>query len=385
MDLATILDDCLHQLKTGETLADCLARYPGHAAELAPMLDAAMQVRVLGQQRLSDGQRLRGKVMLREALANQSARRSWLATLSGSRPMRGLVTAAVVLLFVILTGSGVVAASRPGDPAYPVRVMLERVPVLLQITSEGRAQAELHAVGRRLMDLQTYLEESGQVSNEALDALLIGYGAAAAHGAHLPDEQRFQIANRLQEHAQIMTHLSSREPQPHAVHRLRSAAQQVNAIAERLRPGGSHPADPSTSTPPDPQAGDERPGGGPFNTPTRTPRAGQPTIRPPDSRPDGRTRPAPGTPTPGQQPVEPSRPPGERPTEMRPVAPGPSRTRVRPSADPGETPTATIEAETVAPAPTPTAEATRPGPRGTRPPDPQHTPPGNSQPSRPRS
>jgi hypothetical protein len=41
MDLATILDDCVHRMRGGESVEDCLADYPEQAAELAPMLRAA--------------------------------------------------------------------------------------------------------------------------------------------------------------------------------------------------------------------------------------------------------------------------------------------------------------------------------------------------------
>ena len=44
MDRPTILDDCLARLKAGASIADCLSLYPGQAAQLAPMLAAAVQL-----------------------------------------------------------------------------------------------------------------------------------------------------------------------------------------------------------------------------------------------------------------------------------------------------------------------------------------------------
>ena len=75
MDRATILDDCLARLKAGASLADCLSLYPGQAAELAPLLAAAVQLQDLSGHALSDAQRLRAKVTLRETLASRPAPR----------------------------------------------------------------------------------------------------------------------------------------------------------------------------------------------------------------------------------------------------------------------------------------------------------------------
>jgi uncharacterized protein (DUF433 family) len=46
MNLTTITDDCLERLARGESVADCLARYPEAADQLAPILSAAEQLRV---------------------------------------------------------------------------------------------------------------------------------------------------------------------------------------------------------------------------------------------------------------------------------------------------------------------------------------------------
>jgi hypothetical protein len=81
MDRATILDDCLERLKAGASPADCLSLYPGQAAELAPMLAAAVQLQDFSGHALSDAQHLRAKVALREAFAARStphAPASWL-------------------------------------------------------------------------------------------------------------------------------------------------------------------------------------------------------------------------------------------------------------------------------------------------------------------
>ena len=52
-----ILADCIERLQAGETAVDCLARYGAEAAELAPLLNAAMRLQRVNTHRLTDAQR----------------------------------------------------------------------------------------------------------------------------------------------------------------------------------------------------------------------------------------------------------------------------------------------------------------------------------------
>ena len=47
-ELTSILDRCLEQIAAGETVSACLAGYPEHAAELAPLLAMACELEALG-------------------------------------------------------------------------------------------------------------------------------------------------------------------------------------------------------------------------------------------------------------------------------------------------------------------------------------------------
>ncbi len=61
-------------------------------------------------------------------------------------PVALLLTA---VLFVSVTGAAI-AASQPGDFAYPLRIVVERAPILVQFSSAGRAAEEVDIAGRRL-------------------------------------------------------------------------------------------------------------------------------------------------------------------------------------------------------------------------------------------
>jgi hypothetical protein len=273
MNPAEILDDCLQRLQAGEALASCLARYPDQATGLRPMLAAAVRVQGLAGVRLSNGQRLRARVTLRETLAQRTAPRPWFAWLTDAGRQHGFAMAAVlvVILFLALAVNGV-AASLPGQPAYPLRVAIERAPVILQTTPSGRAAVELNVAERRLEDLYHHPASAGQPDDAALAALLRGDEAAAAQVHNLAEAaQREPVASRIAAHAAQLTQLAEVAPTQSAADVLDAAAERTYAIAERLR-RGLPPGEPDARpTPQRSEAQPTQPGHTP--TPTATPTA----------------------------------------------------------------------------------------------------------------
>ena len=84
-----------------------------------------------------------------------------------------------------------VAASRPGDLAYGVRVAVERAPALLARGSESRARAELGIAARRLADLDRTMSSQEQALDErTVAALLASVEQAADLAASLPEAVR---------------------------------------------------------------------------------------------------------------------------------------------------------------------------------------------------
>jgi hypothetical protein len=421
MNIAMILDDCLARLARGEAVADCLTRYPGQAAELAPMLVATIQLRDLSAYQLSGAQRLRGKMVLRRALAAQAQPRpwiSWLGWLEWKLKSPAMAAAAALLLFVGLS-VGAVAASQPGDLAYGARVVMERAPALVLFDSGDRAAAELNIAERRLADLQNALQRANQADPTALHALVRGDEAAAAAASGLSEDQRSLLAARVQSHAVILARLAETAREEAAAQSLSLAAARARDIAERLRtlpPQGNRPESggpgevvPETRTPPPgPTGATARP----EPPPTATPAASATAEATPD---DGSLTPSPvAAPTrpPTERPPEsatPRRPPpaetrSERATEIAGTAQArPTRTPPPPSAtrraeqtpEPPRQPTAVPRQPTAAPQPTPApppavetrrAEATagspptaHPGPTGN-----PGGPPATSGPPEPR-
>ncbi len=368
MNPAEILDDCLQRLQAGEALASCLARYPDQAAGLQPMLAAAVRVQDLAGYRLSNGQRLRAKVMLREALARRAAPRPWFAWLTDAGRQHGFAMAAVLaaVLFISLAVNSV-AASQPGQPAYPLRVAVERAPAILQTTPTGRAAVELAVAERRLEDLHNHPGAAGQPDETALAALLKGDEAAAVQVHSLGEAaQREPVASRIAAHAAQLTQLAEAAATQGAADALDAAAERAYTIAERLRQGlppvepGNRPSSGRSLT--EPQRGEELPTQPPL-TPTPTPTVAL-TVTPTVTYTPTPTATASALPVATPTVAPPPAGDPQRPVET----PTPGRTR-----EPGWRATAIIETVTAHPTLPRSPEATR-TPRPTEPPpDPRPT------------
>lgn len=158
-DFASVLDACLECLRQGKTIADCLEAYPELASELAPLLEAALQLKALkvvqpplpsdmaaGRQRfLAEAQRRRERPA--------AARLSWLTRVTQwvqgrPRPVLwrlpgiAVATVAALLLFVVMSGGAVVVSARslPGDALYPVKRASERARLFLTFSEAERVR-----------------------------------------------------------------------------------------------------------------------------------------------------------------------------------------------------------------------------------------------------
>jgi hypothetical protein len=271
MDLAVILDDCLTRLREGETEAAALSHYGGAAAELAPMLAVAGQLQTLSAHHLSPAQRERAKATLRRSLAARPtpafpAFGPWL------RSPRSLALAgAAACLVLAFLATNAVAASRPGQAAYRLRVIAERAPLVLQTSPAGRAGGELAVADRRLADLRDHLTAAGHADPVALEALLQSDDAAARRALAAREEwERARIAVRIATHAQTLAELAEGAPDPRAAEHLRLAARRATQLAERVRSGETPAAPQPVVTPkPSPAASPEEPA-----RPTATPTPG---------------------------------------------------------------------------------------------------------------
>lgn len=138
------LNDCINRLNSGETVADCLRRYPQHAERLAPLLESGMQVR-RAQADSTEATRARER---------QSGRFERSLNLPRQRqrsivPALARWAASIALILVLLAGGTTLLAENalPGDALYPVKLWTESARMML---SAGDSGVEAMFTARRL-------------------------------------------------------------------------------------------------------------------------------------------------------------------------------------------------------------------------------------------
>jgi len=183
VDFDHVLNICLERLRAGESLDDCLARYPSYAESLAPLLRTATTLHTsdgpnisrrgfdAGQARLmARASQLRHGRMGQQGVAR---RRTIAGILSGARRFVVATVAGLFLLCVVL-GAGTVSAaagSLPGSPLYPVKRATEAFVSSLAPTPELKVRAHLTWADRRLQEIESLVARDG-LADEALLAAL---------------------------------------------------------------------------------------------------------------------------------------------------------------------------------------------------------------------
>ena len=108
-----ILDDCLERvLFKGETIEQCLAAYPDYAAELEPLLLTALETKEATAIKPRPEFRERAGYQFQAAIRETESKES--RSFFGWRPQ--WVTAVVVVLVLLMAGSGTVAAASDSLP-----------------------------------------------------------------------------------------------------------------------------------------------------------------------------------------------------------------------------------------------------------------------------
>lgn len=179
MNVYEILEKCLVEIEQGADVDTVLFRYPEHADELRPILEAAIKARTLAAPEPSADvvRRNRAKVMqraaeMREAKGKPAASRVWFTSLR----RLAVTLAMVVILFV--SGTGLVGASAntlPGDNLYPVKLTWEEVRLFFTFDPQQREALEFEHENERLEELTELLAEgrseqvdfSGYVTRQA--------------------------------------------------------------------------------------------------------------------------------------------------------------------------------------------------------------------------
>lgn len=154
-EFANILDECLERVLTkGETIEQCLLRYPEQAAELEPLLHTALLAKKASAVKPRPEFRERARYQLRAALQEIEERRERRFFLFGWQP-RWATAVIAILIFLLVSGGTVAAAgnSMPDEPLYPVKLATETVRLTLTPSALGKAELYLKLADKRVAEI----------------------------------------------------------------------------------------------------------------------------------------------------------------------------------------------------------------------------------------
>jgi hypothetical protein len=149
-----ILNRCLDRVLKGEPVEQCLRDYPGQAKELEPLLRTALAARAASAVLPSSEFKARARYEFQAALQDMKSTRKranpflqwrwqWQSAWS---------LAALVLAFILLSGSGTVIAARnsmPDNPLYSVKLFTENVQLTFTRSDTGKTELNARFAERR--------------------------------------------------------------------------------------------------------------------------------------------------------------------------------------------------------------------------------------------
>jgi hypothetical protein len=408
-EIALILDAALDRMASGASVDDCIAAYPQHANDLAPLLHTSAALRAQAATPLPPeleawlpAGRHEFAAIAERMVPRYTRRRP--ALVKKVSLQRAAVAAALVIAMMGVADTAA-ARSIPGEPLYAWKRAKEDI--TLSLTSDPNALIGLHAsyADRRLTELNMLTAPNEPVDpalvEEATQSLVHHVEAAISEARQTGNVDTAPITRIIAKSRSVLPQAASAAPEASGT--LLDARDQLAALAPQVPPASDAAAEAATApptgtatTPAD--ESDDRGGpvaiGATSDVPVDgiTPVPGQPTPTPsddvvidpstPTSSPVFGDTPVPtdlpaGTPipetsTPG---VPPSEPPDDDPSQPSatntPLPPSPTRTPLPPSptntAVPTQPPTATpVPTEQGTPPPPPTQSTPTPRERPTR-------------------
>ena len=215
-DFDDVLDECLERLASGETIAECCARYPAHALELAPMLRSASAVRQTARATPHLARaRSRGYERLAQALAQRgaaptSAPSLWerLGAMLRTPLARPILAAFAAVLVVLFAAGGTSVAARdsvPGEPLYWVKTTQENLSLRMQRDDMGRSEQHARMANERSNEVHTLIERGNLNEAENLVRRLREHITQSAHYAGV-----VVVVNPVEMPNTVVVHLSAR-------------------------------------------------------------------------------------------------------------------------------------------------------------------------------
>ncbi len=150
-----ILDECLERiLAGGETIEQCLARYPEQAAELEPLLQTVLVSKKAISIEPRPAFREKARRQFQSALHEMAQKRERRFSFFNLQPQ--WATAIVGVIIVLLASSGTVVAagnSMPDGALYPVKLATEAVRLKLTPSILGKAELYVSMIDKRVTEI----------------------------------------------------------------------------------------------------------------------------------------------------------------------------------------------------------------------------------------
>jgi hypothetical protein len=158
-DFDNILDECLTRVQKGESIEACLATHPEQSAELKPLLRTALAARQAAAVQPRREFRERAALEFQAAIREMPAK----ATGWGTPWRRRLMEVVAGVVFVLLAGTGLVAASSsslPDEPLYAIKTATETAWLALTPSDIGKANLYIKFTNRRVAEIIAMAGES---------------------------------------------------------------------------------------------------------------------------------------------------------------------------------------------------------------------------------
>ncbi|MBE0480790.1 MAG: DUF4382 domain-containing protein [Dehalococcoidia bacterium] len=195
--LEQALEECLHLLRQGVSLEECLNRYPEEAEELAPLLRAANLTRQNLSFDVPSAARLRMRARVMDKWSPQQAPTRPIWRIPAMFPRWAAVAASLIIL-LLLSGIGTVSAAGgaiPGDSLYPVKTGMESIRLAFAFSEMAKADVHIDLAERRAEEIARLAENERPELIEATALRL---------------ESHLQVASGVKGNGAAMTKLKSR-------------------------------------------------------------------------------------------------------------------------------------------------------------------------------
>ena len=187
-----ILNECLDRMLQGESIEECLRRYPEVSQDLEPLLRTAQAARIASTIRPSAEFKARARYEFQSRLNELSARKEQRTPFFRWRWQwqSGWAIALIAIMVVVLSGGGTVAASggsMPDETLYPVKLATEKVHLALTFSDIGKAELNARYADRRVEEI-VYLAEKDDTKNVQVTAQRLNSNLATMNSLVSPED-----------------------------------------------------------------------------------------------------------------------------------------------------------------------------------------------------